>query len=75
MAMASNSKKDRLDSNSKDSKDSFQEHNQRMKAFRLAHPDNWKRGGHRVPEEQEGLPALVPTLPLPRVALGRCSAN
>ena len=75
MAMTSNSKKDWLDSNGKDSKDSFQEYNQPMKAFRLAHPDNWKQGGHRVPEGQEGLPALVPTLPLPRVALGRYSAN
>lgn len=44
-----------------------QEHNQRMRAFGLAHPNNWRQWRHGVPKVQEGLPALVATVPLQRV--------
>ena len=57
------------------SQDCFQEHNQRMKAFRLAHPGNWRQWGRSVPEVQEGLQALVSTVLLPGVLLETYSPN
>ncbi len=39
---------------------SFQEHNERMRAFRLAHPKNWKQWGQNTSEVQGSLLALAP---------------
>ena len=94
MTMASNKRHERFSSSSESGGGSFeehnqrmrafrlahprhwsQEHNQRMRAFRLAHPDNWRQWEHRVPEVQEGLPTLVPTIPLRGVVLAPYSAN
>lgn len=60
---------------------SFQEHNQRMIAFRLAHPDNWQQWGQNASKvkvqdasevQQEELLVLVP---MREVVLTRYSRN
>ena len=75
MTTASNNRNDWFNRSSGKGRDSFQEHNQRMRAFRLAHPSNWRQRGHRVPEVQQGLPTLVRTALLQGVVLARYSAN
>ena len=75
MAIVWNNKKEQFNSSGGNGSDSFQEHNQRMRAFQLAHPENWKQRGHKVSEVREsiltlGLPALTP-----RVTLARYSPN
>jgi len=55
-------------SNRRNDGHSFQEHNQRMIAFRLAHPDNWQQRGQQNASkvqdasevQQEELLVLVP---------------
>lgn len=66
--MASKNKKDRFNSTSRNGGDSFPEHNQRMRTFRLAHPKNWRQWGCQIPGVPERLPALVPPI-LPRRAI------
>jgi len=39
---------------------SFQEHNERMRTFCLAHPKNGKQQGQNLSEVEEDLLALVP---------------
>lgn len=56
-----------FDSNGGNGRGSFQVHNQHMKAFRLAHPNNWRQWGHTVPKVQEGPSAPIVTVPLQRV--------
>ena len=41
-----------------DGRDSFREHNQRMKEFRLAHPTHWRQWPCDEPEVQENPLAL-----------------
>jgi len=53
----------------------FLQHNERMRAFRLAHPNNWGQCGHSVPEAQEGLLTLIPTVLLRGVVLATYSPN
>ncbi len=53
----------------------FQEHNQRMRAFRLAHPKNWVQWGQRVSEVQENLLTLLPIALMRGVVLARYSPN
>jgi hypothetical protein len=50
-------------------RDHFQEHDRCMRAFRLAHPRDWRRWGRRMPEAREKLPALGPTVLLLREAV------
>ena len=53
----------------------FQEHNQRMRAFRLAHPKDWKQLGHRVSQIQENPLALPPIALIRKLVLARYSLN
>ncbi len=53
----------------------FQEHNQRMRAFRLSHPNNWRQWGYRVLEVEEGSPVPASTVLLPGVLPGTYSPN
>lgn len=54
---------------------SFEEHNQNMRAFRLAHPEPWRQWGQSPPEIQESLPAFVSTFLLKRAVLSTYSPN
>ena len=69
MRAAQNNRNDNFNPKGGNGKSSFEEHNERMRAFRLTHPNNWSQWGHRVSKVQEGLPALVATVPLRRVVL------
>ena len=55
--------------------DSFQEHNRRMRAFRIAHPKNWKQWGQRVSEVPAGLLTLVPIALMQGALLASYSPN
>lgn len=59
MAIVWNNRNDWFNSSTANGGDSFQEHNQLMRAFHLAHPENWRQWGHRIPEVQGGLLALA----------------
>ena len=52
-----------------------QEHNQRMRAFRLSHPSNWRQWGERVLEVQADSPIPASTVLLSGVLLGTYSPN
>lgn len=66
-------------SNRRNDGHSFQEHNQRMIAFRLAHPTNWQQWGQnasKVQDTSEVQPEeLLVLVPIQEVVLARYSRN
>jgi len=75
MTMASNNRNNQFNLTSGNGRSSFQEHNQRMKAFRLAHPNNWRQWGRKTVVVTERLPALVLPIILQRARLSTYSPN
>lgn len=59
--------------------DSFQEHNQRMIAFRLAHPENWQQWGQNASKVQDASEVqyeeLLALVPMREVVLARYLQN
>lgn len=66
-------------SNRRNDGHSFQEHNQRMIAFRLAHPTNWQQWGQnasKVQDTSEVQPEeLLVLVPIREVVLSRYLQN
>jgi len=66
-------------SNRRNDGHSFQEHNQRMIALRLAHPENWQQWGQNASKVQDAsevqLEELLVLVPLREVVLTRYSLN
>ena len=75
MAIVWNNGNDWSNSSAVNGKDSFQEHSQRMRVFRLTHPKNWRQWGHRVSEVQQSLLHLIPIDLIRGIVLARYSPN
>jgi len=65
MLITGNQANDRSDSGAGNGNSCFREHNQRMKEFRLAHPQNWRQWHYQKRQVQEN------PLALPRMTLVR----
>ena len=75
MTVAQNSRNDNFNLKGGNGKGPFEEHNERMRAFCLTHPNNWRQWGHKGAKVQEGLSALVPTVLLRGLILATYSPN
>jgi len=75
MAKTRSDRNDSFNSDAANSSAPFQEHDQRMRDFCLAHPRYWRRWGNRASEVHGSLLTLAPIALVQGIALARYSPN